>query len=105
MKPFFAFVREFFQIFWVARGILLVMIALIVVCGFLYSLVEALNIGDSIYMSFITALTIGYGDFVPLTTLGKCISILVGFIGMIFIGLSVAIATVALKNILEKNPS
>jgi voltage-gated potassium channel len=38
-------------------------------------------------------LTIGYGDIVPTTTAGRVLSVLAGVIGVIFVGLIVAIAT------------
>ncbi|NGX61708.1 MAG: hypothetical protein K940chlam9_01197 [Chlamydiae bacterium] len=48
-------------------------------------------------MSLITALTIGYGDVIPHTPMGKIISIIVGFTGLVFVGLSVAIAARGFK--------
>ena len=48
--------------------------------------------GDAIYFAFITDLTIGYGDIVATTKAGRTVSVLLGFIGMTFTGLVVAIA-------------
>jgi len=98
MKVFFKFIREFCSTFWLARSVLIALVGVIVACAFLYTLTEDINFRDALYMSFITAFTIGYGDFVPLTSWGKVLSVFVGFVGMIFIGLSVAIATIALRN-------
>lgn len=69
---------------------------LIVFGGIAFSYLEKLEVGHGIYFAFITGLTIGYGDIVPETLWGRVVSIIIGMIGMIFIGVSVAIATQAL---------
>lgn len=45
---------------------------------------------DKIYFSFITLLTIGYGDIVPVSHLAKLTSIVEGFFGQIFIVVLIA---------------
>jgi len=47
---------------------------------------------DALYWSFITATTVGYGDFRPATKMGKVLSIFIAFTGLIFTGIVVAIA-------------
>ena len=49
-------------------------------------------IGETLYFCAITALTIGYGDVVPTSTLGRIDAVLLGLIGMVFTGLIVAAA-------------
>lgn len=59
---------------------------------------ENIDFGDAIYFTCITGLTIGYGDITPETTIGKIVSVGIGLIGMLAVGLSVAIATRALND-------
>lgn len=46
---------------------------------------------DTFYFSFITLTTIGYGDFVPTSSLGQRIAILEGLIGQFYIAIVMAI--------------
>jgi len=46
--------------------------------------------GDSLYLAFITFLTIGYGDIHPTTMIAKIVCILLGFLGICFMGIIVA---------------
>lgn len=47
---------------------------------------------DSIYYSFITATTVGYGDMKPVTKLSKFLAVQVAFMGLVFTGIFVSIA-------------
>jgi voltage-gated potassium channel len=66
------------------------------------SIVEGVSIGNSMYLSFITAFTIGYGDITPVTIIGRVLSVIIGLIGIIFTGLVVAIATRALVSTIQE---
>lgn len=70
---------------------------MILVGAIIVSKSEGIDIGNSIYFSFITAFTIGYGDVVPHTALGKVFSILIALTGMLFLGLLMAISSKALN--------
>ena len=84
------------------REVLAALVFAIFLNGVLFSLVEGKDIGSSIYFAFITAFTIGYGDIVPVTTLGRIVAVLIGLLGTIFVGLVVAINTRALKVTVEE---
>lgn len=60
---------------------------------------ENLPFGESIYFTFITGLSIGYGDIEPTTAMGRLVSVGIGFVGMIFVGMNVAVATRALADL------
>jgi voltage-gated potassium channel len=66
------------------------------------SIVEGISIGNSMYLSFITAFTIGYGDITPVTIIGRVLSVIIGLIGIIFTGLVIAIATRALVSTIQE---
>ena len=51
----------------------------------------------SIYFSFVTGLTIGYGEIVAKTVLGRVVALLIGLIGIIFTGMVVAVAVRAVQ--------
>jgi len=91
------FVRQLVDLLWQTSGILLVLLALIVTGGFLFSFFDEIPLIDALYLAFITSLTIGYGDLTPETTLGKLVAVAVGHIGIIYFGMVVAISTLAVK--------
>ena len=51
------------------------LVLLVVIGAVILSLVEDLSLGNSVYLSFITAFTIGYGDITPATTIGRILSV------------------------------
>jgi voltage-gated potassium channel len=57
---------------------------------------EDLTIGEAVYLTAITGLPVGYGDITPTTTLGRIASVVIGFVGVIYVGIVVAIVTRAL---------
>ena len=99
---FSTFVRYFMHHLLLLREVVLSLIGLIVLGGLAISLVEKPAIPESLYFAFITALSIGYGDIAPVTMLGRVISVGIGLVGMVFVGLSVAIATRALADTIKK---
>jgi voltage-gated potassium channel len=77
-------------------------LALVILDAIVIALVEGISIGNSMYFSFITAFTIGYGDITPITIIGRVLAILMGLLGIIFTGLVVAVATRALVRTIEE---
>jgi hypothetical protein len=77
----------------VISGLLLYQIAL----GFIVGLFEEWRWGDALYFTFVTGLTIGYGDFVPRTFVGRLLSVLIGIGGILLTGLVVAVGVKALN--------
>ena len=93
---FIKFIQTFARYTLHVREVIGVLLLLIVLSAFVISSLENINLSDAIYFAFITGLSIGYGDISPGTTIGKFVSIGIGFIGMLFIGITVAIANRAL---------
>jgi hypothetical protein len=65
--------------------------------GFLITWLERWSLGHGLYFTFVTGLTIGYGDLVPRQPLSRFLAILVGFFGVVLTGLVAAIAVRALQ--------
>ncbi len=95
---FTAFVASFLYYLWMVREVLTGLLLLLLLGGVLISKIEGLSLVEAIYFAFITGLSIGYGDITPQTGLGKCISVAIGLIGMVSMGITVAVATRALAD-------
>jgi len=70
--------------------------AVVVICAFVLSRYEGAGFGEAIYFSLITALTVGFGDITPKSKVGRTITVLLAFMGLILMGIFVAIASAAL---------
>ena len=84
------------------KSVLLFLITLIVISAAVISRIEDLPFGEALYFSFITDLTIGYGDIVVKTPLARLIAVLLGLIGMITSGIMVAASIRAVEKILKE---
>jgi hypothetical protein len=82
---FFIIIRRFYALF-------LSLFALIVGIAAVITHLEKMPFGEALYFSFITGLTIGYGDIVVKTPFGRLAAVLLGLIGIVFTGLMVAAA-------------
>jgi hypothetical protein len=97
----FIFTRYLVRYTFLIRHVLSVFLLLIVLGGVAIAYLESLHVGESIYFAFITGLTIGYGDIAPVTTGGRVVSVAIAFVGLLFTGLVVAIATRALADAIK----
>lgn len=88
------------QIVW---PILSILLALIVVLGVIVGIREGWTVQDSIYFAFVTALTIGYGDFAPTGFLTRMLAILTGACGILVTALIAAVAVRALTLVRERH--
>jgi hypothetical protein len=50
-------------------------LAVILICAVVFAAVEGKPIGVGLWWSFVTAMTIGYGDVFPVTTAGKIVAV------------------------------
>ena len=74
-------------------GILIVMLG----CGVIISLVENWAFGESVYFTFVTGLTIGYGDLAPKHLLARLLALVIGFSGIVLTGIVAAVSVQALS--------
>ena len=96
---------HFFRITWNLRAVFLWLLALIMTGAVLITAAEKVSFGKAVYFSFITGLTVGYGDIVPSSALGQVISVLLGLIGILFTGVVVAVAVQAVRYAWEETQS
>ncbi len=93
-KTFFSI---YLKIIYVVRKILITLLVFIIIMGVILALVEGLSLGNGIYFAFVSALTVGYGDIVPHTLLGRIIAVfLLPITGMLITGIMVAAAIQAI---------
>jgi hypothetical protein len=85
----------------VVSALLAIQLALGLLTGFL----EGWPLGDTVYFTFITGLTIGYGDLVPRQTLTRALAIVIGYFGLFVTGVIAAIAVYAVRSALTDRES
>jgi hypothetical protein len=78
------------------------LLLMLVLGGVAIAKVEGIKLGAAIYFAFITGLSIGYGDIVPKTDLGRIVSVAIALFGVLFVGLTVAVATRAVRESAEQ---
>ena len=97
------FMRVFFFAIGLALPLLFSMAALVMSLGLLVGRRERWSWYDSLYWSFITATTVGFGDFRPVTKISKLFSVMIAFIGLVFTGIMVSIAVEATSYSFQKH--
>ncbi len=76
----------------ILSALLVVMLALGVVVG----VIEDWPLRDALYFTFVSGLTIGYGDLVPKSLLARALAIGIGVTGVLLTGLITAVGVQAL---------
>lgn len=89
------FLQRFVIGLYYASPLIIFLVILIGVLGLLVGKKENWKAADSIYYAFITATTVGYGDFHPKTRSAKFIAIGIAFCGLLLTGIVVAIGVQA----------
>ena len=92
MEFTFQFIKLFFYGLGLAAPLLIFLVALIILLGQIVGKRESWKRFDSLYWSFITATTVGYGDIRPVAPLSRLLAVLIAFTGVIFTGIVVALA-------------
>src|SRR5262245_46895015 len=97
-----ALVRQVRLLWPILSGLVLAMAGTGVVIG----RIEGWRIDDALYFTFVTGLTIGYGDVTPKHLAGRLLALIIGFAGIVLTGLVAAISVRALATAgnAEANP-
>ena len=80
--------------------VLSTILAIQVALGLLVGFMKGWSLGDAVYFTFITGLTIGYGDIVPRQALARALAIGIGLSGLFLTGLIAGIAVHAMRTAL-----
>jgi len=96
------FARHFFSAIWHVKAIILMLVTLMVAGAAALTHVEKMPFGDALYFAFVTGLTIGYGDIAVKTPFARLVAVLIGFIGILFTGLMVAVLVLAVRDSYEE---
>lgn len=104
MSSMTSFNYHFFHALWKIRVIVFGLFAWLVVDAAAIAYFEKMPFGDALYFTFVTGLTIGYGDIAPVTLMGRVVAILTGLQGILITGLIIAVAVFALRKTME-NPT
>ena len=89
------FIKLFFYGLELTAPILSFLVLIIVVLGQLAGKQESWSRAEALYWTFITATTVGYGDFRPMARASRALAVLIAFCGLIFTGILVAVAITA----------
>ncbi|WP_321916112.1 MULTISPECIES: potassium channel family protein [unclassified Paraburkholderia] len=102
---------EFLKVIWHLRSIVLGLTGQILVMSVLMFYVgrpidvatrTPASMGETLYFCAVTALTIGYGDVIPTTSLGRLIAVLLGMLGIVITGVTTAAAVYAIQTAARK---
>ena len=96
MKESIQFLQNFYHCFRHIKNLVALLFCLVMLGALGFSKAEGIDFGSSVFFAFITALTVGYGDISPTTVLGRIISVLIAFMGILLVAMFTAIATRAL---------
>ena len=77
--------------------VLSTILAIQVALGLLVGFMEGWSVGDAVYFTFVTGLTIGYGDLVPRQAVARALTIGIGLSGLFLTGLIAGIAVYATR--------
>jgi Ion channel len=93
-RIFFVELSRLLHVVWpILTGILFAMIG----PGLLIGYIEKWRLDDALYFTFVTGLTIGYGDLAPRHVVSRLLAVMIGFAGIVLTGLVAAVSVEALR--------
>lgn len=85
------FLQLFFNALYLSAPLLFFICMIIISIGMIVGTIEKWSKFDTLYWTFITVTTVGYGDFRPIKKRSKICAVLLAFIGLMFTGIIVAL--------------
>lgn len=95
------FLLAHFDLVMELSGALAALALVIVACGVAMAKADGMSVEDGIYLAFITAFTVGFGDITPRSRTTRFVSVILAFVGLILVGIVVAVAVHALDVAIE----
>jgi Ion channel len=93
-RIFFLELFRVIRVVWpILSGVLLAMVG----PGLLIGFIERWRVEDALYFTFVTGLTIGYGDLRPRHVVLRLLAVLIGLAGIVLTGLVAAVSVEALR--------
>jgi Ion channel len=87
----FRFLKQLALGLWYFSPLLAVLAATVLLLGYLGGKTEGWSPSDSFYWAFVTATTVGYGDFRPTRRRSRIIAILIAMLGLLMTGIIIAL--------------
>lgn len=97
IKMAWQFMGNFLRVLLLLRGVMLLLLLLSLGGAVIIWAAEDVGLLDAVYFAAVTGLTVGYGDIVPCSWLGKLASVLIGIVGVVIMGILVAASVRALE--------
>jgi len=95
-RIFFVELFRLIRVVWpILSGVLFAMVG----PGLLIGHIERWRIDDALYFTFVTGLTIGYGDLTPRHVVSRLLAVMIGFAGIELTGLVASVSVEALRAI------
>ena len=91
------FLIELFRLIRVVWPILSGVLFAMVGPGLVIGYIERWRVADALYFTFVTGLTIGYGDLTPRHVVSRLLAVVIGLAGIVLTGLVAAVAVEALR--------
>ena len=95
------FLKQFGFALWETFPLLLSLGMAIALLGYTVGKKEGWSNFDSLYWSFITATTVGYGDIWPAKKGSRILAIIIAFLGLMLTGIVIALAVYAATSALK----
>jgi hypothetical protein len=93
-RIFFGELFRLIRVVWpIFSGVLFAMVG----PGLLIGHIEGWRIVDALYFTFVTGLTIGYGDLTPRHIVSRLLAVMIGLAGIVLTGLVAAVSVEALR--------
>ena len=103
MEVSITFIKLFFWVLYLISPILIMLCFVIVILGQIVGRIENWSRFNALYWSFITALTVGYGDILPLRKRSKILSVLIAFMGIMLTGIIIAVTVATASGALKQH--
>jgi Ion channel len=98
-RRFFAAVGHALHLTWPVLSIIFVVQ---IFFGLIIGFLEAWPVGDAVYFTLITGLTIGYGDIVPRQAFARALAVAIGVSGLFLTGVIAGIAVYPMRKALDE---